>query len=405
MRQILHVDMDAFFASVEQLDDPSLRGKPVLVGGSERRGVVAAASYEARKLGVHSAMPMAQAMRLCPHAIVVPGSRHRYEEISAQVFAIFRRFTPLVEGLSVDEAFLDVTASRSLFGDGEAIAIRIREAIREEVHLTASAGVAPSKFVAKIASDMKKPDGLVVVHEDRVRAFLDPLPIEKMWGVGPKAAERLHALGFHTLSDFANADARALESVLGIWGLEVARLARGIDDREVEPDRDAKSVGAEETYDEDLVDRALIERTLLAHSVRVARRLHEAGLFAHRVTVKVKYHDFTLKTRQLRTSEPIDDATSLFEAARALLDRFPLAGRRVRLTGVSAGELTHGVPQPSLLPNRSRERRRAVESVVAQIRDRFPKGGVTRASLLDAPGRGEHEELLLPQFAKRDADE
>ncbi len=397
MREILHVDMDAFFASVEQLDDPSLRGKPVLVGGGQRRGVVAAASYEARRFGARSAMPMAQALRLCPQAIVVPPHRRRYEEISAQVFAIFRRFTPLVEGISVDEAFLDVSASRSLFGDGESIARRIRAAIREETGLTASAGVAPSKFVAKIASDLRKPDGLVVVKPEEVVSFLAPLPVDRMWGVGPKAAERLRAMGYATLDDLARADERVLERALGTWGVQVRLLAQGIDEREVEPEREAKSVGAEETFDEDLTDRASIERTLLAHCVRVARRLHEAGLFARRVTVKLKYADFTLKTRQARLPEPVDDATSLFEAARELLDRFPIAGRRVRLTGVSAGEIAEGLPQPTLFPSPERERRRAIESVVGELRERFGKQGVTRAELLDAPGRGEDEDSLLPR--------
>lgn len=397
MRTILHIDMDAFFASVEQLDDPSLRGKPVLVGGPERRGVVAAASYEARPFGVRSAMPMAEALRRCPHAIVVPPHRRRYEEVSAQVFAIFRRFTPLVEGISVDEAFLDVSASRSLFGDGEAIATRIRAAIREESGLTASAGVAPSKFVAKIASDLRKPDALVVVREGEVRAFLEPLAVERMWGVGPKAAERLRAMGYATLGDLARGDPRVLESALGSWGRAVAELARGVDERPVEPDREAKSIGAEETYEDDLRDRATIERTLLVHAARVARRLHEGGLFARRVTVKLKYSDFTLKTRQLRLPEPIDDATSLFEAARSLLDRFPIAGRRVRLTGVSAGELSEGVAQPTLFASPERERRRAVESVTAELGKRFGKAGVTRADLLDAPGRGDDEDSLLPR--------
>lgn len=385
--------MDAFFASVEQLDDPSLRGKPVLVGGAERRGVVAAASYEARPFGVHSAMPMAHALRRCPGAIVVPPRRRRYEEVSAQVFAIFRRFTPLVEGLSVDEAFLDVSASRRLFGEVEAIAARIREAIRRETGLTASAGVAPSKFVAKIASDLRKPDALVVVREEDVARFLEPLPIERMWGVGPKASARLRAMGYDTLGDLARADERALERALGAWGREVARLARGDDPREVEPDRDAKSIGAEETYDEDLTGRVEIERTLLAHAVRVAARLHEAGVYAKRVTVKLKYADFTLKTRQRELPEPVADATSLFEAARELLDRFPVVGRRVRLTGLSASELSDGARQGALFTDPTKERRRAVETAVAELRERFGARGVTRAELLDMPTRDERSAL------------
>ncbi|RZO59668.1 MAG: DNA polymerase IV [Sandaracinaceae bacterium] len=357
MRQIIHIDMDAFFASIEQRDAPELRGKPVLVGGGERRGVVAAASYEARPFGVHSAMPMAQAMRRCPQAIVVPPRRRAYEEASAQIFAVFRRFTPLVEGLSVDEAFLDVTGSRSLFGDGETIAARIRKEILAETDLTASAGVAPNKFVAKIASDQDKPDGLTVVRDGEVFAFLEPLPIERMWGVGPKAAERLRHLGYDTLGDLARADEATLERHLGSWGREVKRLAQGLDEREVEPDREAKSVGAEETYDEDLTSRAEIEKTLLRHASRIARRLLEGGISAGRVTVKIKYADFTLKTRQLRLSEPVDDAGSLYAAARSLLDRFPLAGR-------------------------------AVESAMAKLRARFGEDvSLTRADLLDAPGR------------------
>ena len=388
VRQIIHIDMDAFFASIEQRDAPELRGKPVLVGGGERRGVVAAASYEARPFGVHSAMPMAQAMRRCPQAIVVPPRRRAYEEASAQIFAVFRRFTPLVEGLSVDEAFLDVTGSRSLFGDGATIAARIRREILAETDLTASAGVAPNKFVAKIASDQDKPDGLTVVRDGEVFAFLEPLPIERMWGVGPKAAERLRHLGYDTLGDLARADEATLERHLGSWGREVKRLAQGLDDREVEPDREAKSVGAEETYDEDLTSRAEIEKTLLRHASRIARRLLEGGISAGRVTVKIKYADFTLKTRQLRLSEPVDDAGSLYTAARSLLDRFPLAGRAVRLTGVSAGDLREGPPPRTLFSDEGKDKRRAVESAMAKLRARFGEDvSLTRADLLDAPGR------------------
>jgi len=388
VRQIIHIDMDAFFASIEQRDAPELRGKPVLVGGGERRGVVAAASYEARPFGVHSAMPMAQAMRRCPQAIVVPPRRRAYEEASGRIFAIFRRYTPLVEGLSVDEAFLDVTGSRALFGDGETIAARIRAEIRQETDLTASAGVAPNKFVAKIASDQDKPNGLTVVPPGEVVRFLAPLPIERMWGIGPKASERLRLLGYDTLGDLAAADPDALERHLGSWGREVNRLAQGVDDREVEPDREAKSVGAEETYDQDLTTRAEIEKTLLRHASRVARRLHEAGISAGRVTVKIKYADFTLKTRQLRLSEPVDDAASLYDAARSLLDRFPLAGRPVRLTGVSAGDLQDGPPPPTLFADARKEKRRAVESAMASLRARFGDDvSLTRADLLDAPGR------------------
>src|SRR5690606_17777249 len=248
MRKILHVDMDAFFASVEQRDDPRLRGKPVVVGGASRRGVVAAASYEAREFGVRSAMPMAEALRRCPRLIVVPPRGDRYGEVSARVFDVFHAYTPLVEGLSIDEAFLDVTASRSLFGDGPTIARRIKQDVLDATGLTCSAGVAPCKFVAKIASDMEKPNGLTVVAGD-VAAFLAPLPIERMWGIGPKTAPTLRRLGYATLGDLARADPAALERALGSWGPEVRELARGNDPRDVVPDREAKSIGAECTYD------------------------------------------------------------------------------------------------------------------------------------------------------------
>jgi len=383
MRQILHVDMDAFFASVEQLDDPSLRGKPVLVGGHSRRGVVAAASYEARKFGARSAMPMAEALRLCPKAIVVPGRRGRYEEVSASVFAIFHRYTPLVEGLSVDEAFLDVTASRSLFGDGEVIARAIKDAIRAELSLTASAGVARSKFVAKVASDLEKPDGLVVVPEDAA-AFLAPLPIERMWGVGPKTAPLLRSLGLKTLGDLARAPAGLLERTLGSWGAEVQRLARGEDDREVDPSGEAKSVGAESTYEEDLHDRDAIERTLLAHATRVAERLTAEGLAGRTVTVKLKYSDFTVVSRRTTLPEAVSDTQSIHDACRAALGRFDLGGLGVRLTGVSVSGLSEaGAGQRALFADPTKQRRERLEQTLHGLKGRFGGGAVTRATLLE----------------------
>ncbi|WP_433934472.1 DNA polymerase IV [Sorangium cellulosum] len=385
MRQILHIDMDAFFASVEQLDDPSLRGRPVLVGGASRRGVVAAASYEARPSGARSAMPMAEAIRRCPQAVVVPVRHARYAEVSAQVFAIFRRFTPLVEGLSLDEAFLDVTASRSLFGDGEAIAARIKRAIQGEIGLTASAGVAPCKFAAKIASDLRKPDGLVVVPDD-VAAFLAPLPLERMWGVGPRAAERLRGAGLATIGDLARCPAPRLHELLGpAWGEHVRLLAAGIDEREVVPGRAAESIGAEETVEEDLLGRAPIERWLLELSARVARRLLKAGLSCRAVAVKLKYSDFTLRTRQTKLGEPVADTDSIYACAKGLLSRFDLS-RPVRLVGIAAGDLTRQTESPtlSLFPVAS-ERRRRLEGVVADVAERFGGKGITRAALLEQP--------------------
>lgn len=382
-RTIVHVDMDAFFASVEQLDDASLRGKPVIVGGRSGRGVVCAASYEARPFGVRSAMPMVEAVRRCPQGVVVPPRHHRYAEVSARVFDVFRRYTPLVEGLSLDEAFLDVTGSRALHGTGEEIAAKIKADIRRELGLTASAGVAPSKFVAKIASDVRKPDGLCVVREDEVRAFLDPMPIERMWGMGARTSAVAHAHGFHTLADLARADDVALGHVFGSSGPFMASLARGEDDREVEPDREAKSIGAEDTFEEDLRNRESIERALLSQAMRVAGRLVDERLAARVVTVKIKHADFTVVTRRTTLAEPTYDTDTLHRTARRLLERVDLARPRVRLTGISVSELTPLEDARTLFPDPVEEKSRSVERLRASLRDRFGEGALTRASLLE----------------------
>ena len=377
--------MDAFYASVEQRDDPSLRGKPVIVGGRSHRGVVLAASYEVRPFGVRSAMPMAQALRLAPQAIVVPPHPARYADASAAVFEIFRRFSPLVEPLSLDEAFLDVTASQSLFGDGASIARSIKDQVRTELALTASAGVAPCKFVAKVASDLGKPDGLLVVPPGGVAEFLAPLPVERMWGVGPKTAPRLRALGYLTLGDLARAGEGPLESILGSWGAHVARLARGDDERDVDPSGAARSIGAEVTHEEDLVGADAIRPKLLEHAERVARRLVRAGVSARTVTVKIKYADFTLRTRSATLPSPASDTDTLYRAAVDCLTRVPLEGRRVRLTGVSVSRLLEGGPAPALFPDAVADKRRAVEELTARIADKFGnEHAVTRATLIDA---------------------
>jgi DNA polymerase IV len=383
MGTVLHIDMDAFFASVEQRDRPELRGRPILVGGAAPRGVVAAASYEARRFGCRSAMPTAEALHRCPGATLVTPRHERYTEVSEQVFAIFHRFTPLVEKLSVDEAFLDVTDSRTLFGDGEVIARRIKEAVRSELDLTASAGVAPSKFVAKIASDLRKPDGLVVVAPGDAQAWLAPLPIERMWGVGPKAAARLRRLGYRTLGDLARSPEAPLVRALGSWGRHARRLARGEDPRAVVPDGAAKSVGAEETFDRDVRDRDRLLRELLSQCDRVASRLTRADLCGRRVTVKVKYGDFTLRSRQVRLPEPVAHTDAIFRAARDLLERFEGLDRGVRLTGVTVGDLSPGPPPPTLFAEPAADRREHLERVVQQVRDRFGRGGITRGTLVD----------------------
>lgn len=378
--------MDAFFASVEQRDDPSLAGKPVIVGGPSRRGVVCAASYEARPFGVRSAMPMGEALRRCPTAVVVPPRHGRYAEVSADVFAIFRRYTPLVEGLSFDEAFLDVTASRSLFGEGAVVARRIKDEIRSELRLTASAGVAPCKFAAKIASDLEKPDGLVVVPDD-VAAFLAPLAVERMWGVGPKAAARLRSQGIRTIGELAAAPPSLLEGLLGAWGADVAALARGLDDRPVVPSREAVSIGAEETFERDVTSREELAVHLLAETERVAQRLVRAGLRAGVVTVKLKHADFTLRTRQMKLREPACDTTTLFEAVQTLLARFEIPRRGIRLTGVSASGLVPEGSTRTLFPDPVAEKRRSLEALVSAASDKFGAAGLTRASLLGREGR------------------
>jgi DNA polymerase-4 len=378
--------MDAFFASVHQREDPKLRGKPVLVGGRSRRSVVTAASYEARPYGCRSAMPMGEALRLCPHAVVVEPSRRLYEDASRAVFEVFRRYTPLVQGLSIDEAFLDVGASQSLFGDGATIARRIKDDIRNETDLVASAGVAPCKFVAKVASDLEKPDGLVVVHDGEARDFLAPLPIERMWGIGPKTAPHLRALGYETLGDLARASAADLERHLGVWGTQVRLLARGEDSREVEPHVGAKTIGAEETFDHDLTTREEVSRALLDQSGRVAQRLLAEGYSARVVVVKVKHADFTLRSRQVLLAEPVCDTLSIHRAAAATLDRFGLHdGRfRVRLTGIAAAQLSEG-PPPKLLFRDARERGHKLEEVAAAIAGKFEGASLQRATQLEKP--------------------
>jgi DNA polymerase-4 len=327
-------------------------------------------------------MPMVEARRRCPEAIVVPPRHARYAEVSRRVFEVFRRYTPQVEGLSVDEAFLDVTGSRSLFGDGATIAGRIKADIRAEIGLTASAGVAPVKFVAKIASDLRKPDGLVVVGPDEVESFLAPLRVERMWGVGPKTAARVRAAGLGTIGDLARADPAVLERLLGAWGSHVRDLARGLDPREVVAGGEAKSIGSEETFERDLRTAEEIEPHLLAQAGRVAGRLVAEALCARVVTVKVKYADFKIRTRQRRLDASADDTDSIYEAARELLGRFPGLTRGVRLTGVSASGLVPGPPDRTLFPDRRREQRHRLEQTVAALRDRFGPAGVTRAALL-----------------------
>ncbi|MDH4282407.1 MAG: DNA polymerase IV [Myxococcales bacterium] len=392
MRIVIHFDMDAFFASVEQLDDPNLRGKPVLVGARSRRGVVAAASYEARPTGVRSAMSMVEALRRCPSAVVVPPRRARYSEVSGRVFEVFRRYTPVVEGLSVDEAFLDVTGSRALFGDGAEIARRIKEDIRAEIGLTGSAGVAPNKFVAKIASDFGKPDGLTVVRPGSAAEFLAPLPLERMWRVGPKARVRLRAAGLQTIGDLARADVQTLEQLLGSWGPVARELAQGIDERPVVVGAPLKSLGSEATFERDLRTADELLKPILQQSMQVADRLVHNELWARVVTLKLKYRDHRICMRQARLPRAVCDTDAIFGAASDLLARFDALDFGVRLTGVSVSSLTK-VPDVELFPDAERARRELLAVTTTALRERFGTAGVTRASLIAHSADTEEPEL------------
>jgi DNA polymerase-4 len=393
-RTILHLDLDAFYASVEQLDNPPLRGRPVIVGGPSRRGVVCAASYEARRFGVRSAMPTARARKLCPDGVFLSPRFERYGELSDRVFGIYRRYTPLVEPLSLDEAFLDVTASRALHGDGRKIAGAIKGAVRSECGLAVSAGIAEVKLAAKIATDLGKPDGLVEVPPGGVAAFLAPLPVSRLWGVGHVTEEALRRIGVATIGDLAGTPDAALASALGAThARDLRALARGDDPREVVPDEAAKSIGAEETFGEDLAGAGALERELLAQAGRVGRRLRAAAVAGRVVTLKVKYADFTLVTRRATLERPTDDDRAIFETARALLARVDLA-RSVRLTGISvsgfAGEAERA--QLDLFDRRAPEtadegKRRALNAAIDRLADRFGESAVRPADLAGAPPR------------------
>jgi len=385
-RAILHVDMDAFYASVEQRDDPALRGKPVIVGGSGGRGVVAAASYEVRRFGVHSAMPVREALRRCPQAICVPPRIAHYAAVSAQIFGVFREFTPLVQGLSLDEAFLDVTASTRALGDAVTIATEIKRRIRARTELTASVGVAPNKLVAKIASDLEKPDGLVVVRAGEVNAVLDPLPIRKLFGLGAKTAPKLEALGIRTLGELRQASPARLRPIFGRYAERVLQRAAGVDDRPVVPDRDEKQISAEETFDVDIVDHAQLRTVLVRLADKVSARLRSRGLSASCVSVKIRRKDFTTYTRQKHLEPPTQETRVVTVIATELLDTWLAAQPRaaLRLLGVGVSELAPAAQLDLFTAPRS-ERNRGLDAAVDQIRARFGNVAVAPASTLARP--------------------
>ena len=384
-RVILHVDMDAFYASVEQRDDPGLRGLPVVVGGDSIRGVVLAASYEVRPLGVRSAMSMRRAMALAPHARVVPPRFEAYAQASEQVFAILESYTPVLEPLSLDEAFMDVTGSIGLLGSPRHMAQQIRHRIAHEVGLPASAGIAAVKFVAKMASDGAKPNGVLEVAAADTLAFLHPQPVNRLWGVGPKTEQRLHQMGLRTIGALAAADPDVLEAQLGSQGAHLHALALGRDDRPVIADRQAKSIGAEDTFEEDLQGPERLLPHIHAQAERVARRLRRAGMATRVVQLKLKTDKFQLSTRRTTLVEPTQDGAALFHAARdLLLAQVPQTA--LRLTGVSAQELVEGGQLPLLDAGARRAGR--LNQAADLIAQRFGRGALTTADVAGVQGAG-----------------
>lgn len=384
---IIHVDMDAFYASVEQRDRPELRGRPVIVGGVKGRGVVSAASYEARKFGVHSAMPSATARRLCPHGAFLPVRMQHYAAISRQIRSIFLAFTPLVEPLSLDEAFLDVHGCESLFGPAPEIARQIKERIRADTGLVASVGLAPNKFLAKLASDIGKPDGFVVLPPDKVMEFLSPLPVGRIWGVGVKGEKRLHELGLRTIGQIAALPAKVLSERLGELGRHIWELAHGQDERTVVPDREAKSVSTETTFAQDIGDRAILRVWLLDLVDNLAGRLRQEEIWARTIDVKIRSSDFRTVTRSATLAQPTNLTNIIWKTTVDLFER-SLTGDLlpVRLLGVGATKLTRTpVVQGSLFEENLLPQQAALDQTIDTIRAQFGTASIKRGILLRRP--------------------
>ena len=378
---ILHIDMDAFYCSVEERDRPELVGKPVIVGGTpEGRGVVAAANYEVRKYGVHSAMPAATARRLCPHAVVLPARHSYYAKVSHQIREIFQRYTPLVEPLSLDEAFLDVKASEALFGSSAQIGRKIKTEIAETLNLVASVGVAPNKFLAKIASDLDKPDGFLVVNPDHVQDFLDPLPVSRLWGVGKVSQKTLHKRGVHTISALRQLSQAELQKLFGKVGAHLWRLAHGIDDRAVVPDSEAKSISHETTFDVDITDRETLRSWLLELTEQVGRRLRRHQLYGRTVQIKVRFEDFRTITRARTLSEPTHITQEIWRVAAALLEQnLSTEHRGVRLLGIGVSGFAGESGQVSLFEESEREKQGQIDTLTDSVKDRFGQTALRRA--------------------------
>jgi DNA polymerase-4 len=390
MTVILHVDMDAFYASVAELDHPEYKGKALVVGAGTR-GVVLSANYEARKFGIRAAMPVGRAKRMAPHAIFIAPEHHRYSEISERVMAIFHSYTPLVEPISLDEAFLDVTGSQKLFGTGREIAAKIREQVEKEEGITCSVGLAQSKFIAKLASQHCKPNGMLEIKPDRILEFLHPLPVRAIWGVGPKTAESLERLGLHTVSDIAHTPRATLIRALGdATGASLYELAWGRDYRDVIPDEPEKSIGNEETFSEDLDNPEEILREFLRMTEKATARLRERSLFAKTISIKIKFADFSSLTRSKTVPIAIDNTHDTYEVVKALYLALRNEGARIRLVGVSLSHLQEGAPVQLELGARERGWREA-DSAIDRAQARFGRGSV-RPGRLISPESGSEEE-------------
>ncbi len=380
-RWIMHVDMDAFFASVEQRDFPELRGKPVIVGGKSRRGVVATASYEARRFGVHSAMPITKARELCPHGVFVVPRFDAYREASEEIHEIMLHYADAYEPISLDEAFLDISGMGSQYPTLGAIGRAIKKEIREKVHLVASVGIGPNKFLAKMASDMEKPDGLTIIPYGKEKEILAPLPVRRLWGVGEVTEKKLLAAGYRLIKDIQDADPRRLKDLLGNQGAFLQELAFGIDRRPIEADRQVKSIGDESTYDEDLTDRKAIEKEIAIHADIVAQRLRKHDLFARTISLKVRFASFKTVMRSLSLEEGTNLQEDIDRAALTLLSRIPVY-EGIRLLGVTASNLGPPISMGSLFSEESEKRARAAKAM-DEIQAKFGKKALQKGFWVD----------------------
>ena len=388
LTNILHGDLDAFFASVEQLDDPSLRGKPVVVGGSRHsRGVVSTCSYEARKFGIRSAMPAVQAYRLCPQAVFLPVNMPRYQEMSRQVFALLSRFSPIMEILSIDEAFLDISGCFRLYGSAEEIGRKIKEQVYSELGLIISIGISYNKFLAKLASDMDKPDSLRIITASQAVEVLRPLPVSRIWGVGQKTEESLNKLGIKTIGDIQALPAGWLEARIGSAGRLFWELAHGIDHREVETEQERKSLGREETFPEDINDTAYLEKLTAQFAAELCRKLRQAGLQSANVTIKLRYSDFKTITRS-KTINPCNSDMIVTQVAGKLLHQAYNGERPLRLFGLSLGHLSPvaDLEQGNLFEPQANADHKEIDLLMDEIRGRFGANAISRANLLPDKG-------------------